>query len=627
MSISRGCTLQANDSSGIEYFQLAASADGDCDYYRLRLRFQYSRLFDWGESTGLLNEATRSRYDRKSRQNRMVAVAILTHLEHFLGELRQTALKFEGITAEELAVVRESQAAPSLRVADGTVITRPMTSLEALGDTQLDEEDLELYQKLFSLQTESKTIRKHWKGFSHVLDVWKDVKAVARQPVRISWAISDRTKFAEKLDRVQALVDHLHYTLSEDRMLALLESQHHTQLGMVTVTSGVEELKVLLQTIQRSLPAAVETQSLDSTTLGRNTVSVPTGDGALLEPGDDSDAQFKTFLERLIRFKILAAGSAEQQSGVEISAAERETSSTKRGRWVEWKTYHPTMEGTSPRNMQKGPDGATTANVKQLAAILQIQDRPIEFRVPSCLGYFLDRPNDRFVFVFEHPSTNTTHDAPRTLLSLLAGDSAGLMKRVQVALQMCECLSLFHTVDWLHKGLRSANILFFAKGEDKLAQVYISGFEFSRPVTSATTTGPPHDLEWAPYIHPEYLDLSENGGFKRTYDIYSLGIILIELAYWKPIGEIMGLSRAASQISLHEIIKFRDRIRNDDKAVMSNLEDMMGVRYRKAVSACIEGMAAFELGEEQDQDDPEVARLLQQEFISVVIGHLRSICI
>jgi hypothetical protein len=67
----------------------------------------------------------------------------------------------------------------------------------------------------------------------------------------------------------------------------------------------------------------------------------------------------------------------------------------------------------------------------------------------------------------------------------------------------------------------------------------LSGFEYSRPDISGTSTSiPPVHAEWEIYRHPDYQGMKPQPA-RKTYDIYSLGIVLIEIALWQSIGTIM----------------------------------------------------------------------------------------
>lgn len=269
------------------------------------------------------------------------------------------------------------------------------------------------------------------------------------------------------------------------------------------------------------------------------------------------------------------------------------------------------------------------------------------------LGYIDDRKKTRFGLAFGPPPREPKQAQPQSLLSLLGSGKVSLGQRVAVAQQLAQSLLYLHAVNWLHKGFRSASILFFRPaGSTTVESPYISGFEYSRPGDSgaATTTGPPQDRTCLPYIHPEYMDVTTTGGFRKTYDVYSLGIVLIELALWRPINQVLGFTgtpelddqaRAGAsedgdhskhnvehvkQTPMKELRCIRTRILGEN-VILDRVGFSMSDRYRDAVKACSEGMVAFGLTDDTDQTDPVIAMLLQHAFIRVVVEALKSIVV
>jgi serine/threonine protein kinase len=225
-----------------------------------------------------------------------------------------------------------------------------------------------------------------------------------------------------------------------------------------------------------------------------------------------------------------------------------------------------------------------------------------------------------------------------------------------MAQKLSEWLLYLHAVNWLHKGLRSANVLFVGTPQDH-DQLFVSGYEYSRlSKGDHTTTGPSstdESLAW--YIHPNYLGSKRGLGFRKTYDMYSLGIILIELAYWKPIQKVYSESLARSQssgqaqsgadhleneaqrgpsvasISISDIEKLRSRMLSPENSpeldILSRIEEIAGTRYYRATRACIEGMEAFDLAGNLEQTDPTVGAHIQRAFVEVVVDSLKGIVV
>lgn len=140
-----------------------------------------------------------------------------------------------------------------------------------------------------------------------------------------------------------------------------------------------------------------------------------------------------------------------------------------------------------------------------------------------------------------------------TLLTRGETEMPSLTDRIHLMYLLYETVERLHAVDWLHKGLRSANILLFPNkggsgGEMNYADPLISGFDNSRPAAEGFMTERPSDDRAADiYRHPSVQhrgnreDASGRESYKKSFDLYSLGIVLLEIAHWKPIDAILGI--------------------------------------------------------------------------------------
>lgn len=134
------------------------------------------------------------------------------------------------------------------------------------------------------------------------------------------------------------------------------------------------------------------------------------------------------------------------------------TGGQKRHVYVEWKsiTSEKSMERRDiiydrVQNLADVLSSAAGLNVLPFLAIIQPND-------------------DQWGFVYELPKPtqieSTTQEMPNTLRDLLGlGDNfaPSLSDRVRLALQLAESLLNFHSIGWLHKNVRSENVMFFPK--------------------------------------------------------------------------------------------------------------------------------------------------------------------
>ena len=201
--------------------------------------------------------------------------------------------------------------------------------------------------------------------------------------------------------------------------------------------------------------------------------------------------------------------------------------------------------------------------------------------------------------------------------------SPSLTDRAQLAHKLATCLLYLHAVNWLHKGINSDSVIFPNQGD--LAKPYLSGFDYSRPDTELDQTqqgttvraDPKEDL----YRHPDYQGPGPKGRYRKTYDFYSLGLVLIEIAMWKPIE---------SFVNLEGQLDDAQKLRGIKKKLMEPgkigiLKARVGNLYQQAMAKCIEGYPAFGLGHDDDEMATENAAKLQRGFQTHVVDALGRI--
>jgi hypothetical protein len=112
-----------------------------------------------------------------------------------------------------------------------------------------------------------------------------------------------------------------------------------------------------------------------------------------------------------------------------------------------------------------------------------------------------------------------------------------------------------------------------------------------------------------------------SSGYKKSYDLYSLGIIFLEIAYWTPIDRILqipDLQNARPSVT----IKARQRLLDDKEGVLKYVKSHLGDTVEGVVKACLEGPKAFGIGDTEDERREEVAARLQAAFWERVVGRL-----
>jgi hypothetical protein len=207
---------------------------------------------------------------------------------------------------------------------------------------------------------------------------------------------------------------------------------------------------------------------------------------------------------------------------------------------VEWKEYDYQMPG-SP-----SPPPLIVNRVQKLATLLGAPNKPKAFRILHCLGYFdnlqrsshnLEEDSDledddldaRIGFVYEKPPSSTPESSLVCLFDLLSSaPKPPLTDCIALAKSLANSLFYLHSVNWLHKGLRSQNILLLGAGIRGItySQPYLTGFDFARPARRDEMTEVPEDnFQYNMYRHPSTQGhgFGPRESFRKSFDIYSLG--------------------------------------------------------------------------------------------------------
>lgn len=253
--------------------------------------------------------------------------------------------------------------------------------------------------------------------------------------------------------------------------------------------------------------------------------------------------------------------------------------------------YHPVLVEWRPYGRKFANNTINDEYFVRVEAIAELlsQDKPEEFRALDCRGFFHDPMQLAFGIVYNCPlptGLGTRNSNPETLHNLIgrakgiANFFPALNDRLRLAYTLARSVLEFHLVGWLHKGLTSSNVAFFAEQEPSdelsLREPYILGFSHSRPDETSAFTAGPTESGAERYQHPAYLRESQR--YRAEFDYYSLGIILLEIGLWLPLDN-MTRKYEGSHEDIREML-LRKRI--------PLLKQSMGRRYCEAARVCLE---------------------------------------
>ncbi|KAK0740379.1 hypothetical protein B0T18DRAFT_431708 [Schizothecium vesticola] len=273
---------------------------------------------------------------------------------------------------------------------------------------------------------------------------------------------------------------------------------------------------------------------------------------------------------------------------------------------VEWKQYGPTKEVQSLALERSD----RVARLLSGGALL-----PDDIRALRCVGYFENADARRVRTLFELPALVAAQGASSVEVVTLADELANpayeasgggmlLSHRFHLAWTLARAVLKLHLSGWLHKDIRSDNVIFFKPGGQvavNLAAPYLAGFGFARPdqILLASESQYAQDNEalalGLAYCHPEYQHSTERmegqerpqgdpprQRYHRTYDVYSLGCVLLEIGIWRSLESLKWRKYRAKRA------EWRDRL---IRYAHEWLGFMCGAAYRDVVVKCLSSTA------------------------------------
>lgn len=291
---------------------------------------------------------------------------------------------------------------------------------------------------------------------------------------KLTWSLSEKTQLTEWLARLRHLNDSLHDLLDEHQLHVLKDEQRQTHMELLQVRDSVKDLKALAEAAYSSR------QSAETRPHWLQTQDDELGDLA----------SFKAF------FALLLSQNASQKTSLQIAASHiklQEQSSSRHGyrvaRLVDpssvpedvWVTWHHQQPSNSRER------AAQLSLVEELTALL-MAPKPDDFRIPPCYGYCVLPEHEgepgRIAVVLQKPPHVAKDVHPINLMDAITQiPQPSLTQRVALAQSIAKSLLYLHSVNWLHKALRSEVILLFPSPSETslhLHHPYLTGFDYAR---------------------------------------------------------------------------------------------------------------------------------------------------
>ncbi|KAH6635246.1 prion-inhibition and propagation-domain-containing protein [Chaetomium sp. MPI-SDFR-AT-0129] len=338
---------------------------------------------------------------------------------------------------------------------------------------------------------------------------------------------------------------------------------------------------------------------------------------------------------------------------------------------VEWRDAKP----SSPRFIIENTELVRRRDaIAQLLHRTSTMTGADDYRLLECVGYIettttdgSDDPDAPAVnvvgFVSLFPSWADEHSEPITLHSLLQNafdrevpvltggnnDSTSIVPalgtRFALARDLSNALYQLQCSNWVHRNLSSHQVVFFRDSTSgnvlRLDRPFLIGFQYSRPDDNMNSNNGPtpvnlfsegfgHSLKSSAafpelYLPPEFSVFSSDGvssgalgpaglslrRYRRSDDVYSLGVMLLEIGFWEPVNAFHHNNQAShdgSRDATEKAPTVQDTARKVLTAAAAELPSEVGALYADAVLRCLRGLRQGEVTQASSAiDDSGVA--------------------
>ncbi|KAF3937445.1 hypothetical protein ABW19_dt0209089 [Dactylella cylindrospora] len=282
-------------------------------------------------------------------------------------------------------------------------------------------------------------------------------------------------------------------------------------------------------------------------------------------------------------------------------------------------------DGEEPVSPIQAIQGAIPKRFRKMA-LLHMQEKPTTFRTLHGLGY-----TQRFAFseprdlgmVYEFPMENKDDEYLTLCRAIESCKCIPLERRMRAAYALSISILQMHAIGWLHKSIKSDNVLLFAQrslsstgSHIKLEDPYLIGFGSPRQRTDQSLGLNDFSLGRDLYRHPDRWGQPKVHSSLK-HDIYAFGILLLEIGLW---AHIVTLDDSWTTKTLHKVIADPEAVREKlQKFIDERLAHHAGTSYAKAVSLCLSDAPEFNC---QGEESWRVLKFFRINVVDV----LQSLC-
>ncbi|KIM98564.1 hypothetical protein OIDMADRAFT_56913 [Oidiodendron maius Zn] len=233
----------------------------------------------------------------------------------------------------------------------------------------------------------------------------------------------------------------------------------------------------------------------------------------------------------------------------------------------------------------------------ELAAALNCLDPAADIRLLKVEYYFYHAESNQFLFVQKSPYPLESMMTLEQVISATPFEST-LDDRLKLANKIAEAVFFLHTAGFFHKNITSSSVVALRRfrrpphkpTEEEVPEfddAYLMGFDLIRGTDAITTKeGAVRDSEepispwdFDIFQHPDRLQGESSLEYNRAYDIYSLGVVLLEVGFWEPLRKIAtDLEQTDQSGWVRKLLEIVPKLRLDVR---------IGKKYQRLVTWCL----------------------------------------
>ena len=425
-----------------------------------------------------------------------------------------------------------------------------------------------------------------------ILRRMKLVKNASVLPKRLFWAACDKENMRDMVQAAHGFIDQLSSHLEQQQQRQIQSKLDTAVLTNIDLTSRVEDLASLMTALNAGLNGQPHVARDAGSNNLENIIQTKTLRLELGVSDDDSISKKSTSTSEdapinLDPGKLKRSNDSESPPAREIAVYGADNV------YVEWKTIK------DRRQIRK-----LKPRIQALCKLLRAP-KSHGFRALKCRGLIELVGKDVFGMVYDFPKEAAGGSGQYRLRDAygFAPCRPSASSRKRLALELSTTVLLLHTAGWVHKGIRSANILYFKSQlpnlpddtDEILKEPWLMGYEYARfdnpdMMSELQSSEPGVDI----YRHPDILG-GEPCSFMKEHDIYAFGLVLLEIGFWCPLVKIIkGLVDVEKEPASSAFFEIKDFVLGNtaigkENFILQQLRFYMGDVYADIVKKCLEG--------------------------------------